>query len=90
MADYNGRCVEHTVLKSGHRISTAFLVFDHNLMGPGDPILWNTIVTDRNGKERIYGKYRSLIQAKIGHKAAVAVIGLLERNEEKDGSEGGN
>ncbi len=77
LSNYHGRCVAHDMLASGHRISTAFLVFDHNVLGNGPPVLWNTIVTDPRGNERIYGRYSTFEEALEGHTSAVSVINLL-------------
>lgn len=77
LSNYQGRCLAHDPTPNGYRVSTAFLVFDHNLLGEGPPVLWNTIITDRQGNQRIYGKYATLEEARQGHEAACIVVGLL-------------
>lgn len=77
LSNYHGRCLAHEALPNGFTVSTAFLVFDHNLLGEGPPILWNTIVTDPRGSQRLYGKYASMEEAQDGHLTASAVVRLL-------------
>lgn len=79
IANFEDRCLAHDILPDGTRISTAFLVFDHNLFGEGPPILWNTIVTEPCGRQKLFGKYSTLRDAVLGHQRAVAVIALLAK-----------
>jgi hypothetical protein len=55
----------------GHFISTVFLGIDHNFLGEGPPILWETMVFDPDGKALDQIRYNSLDAARNGHKAAV-------------------
>ena len=77
LSNYQGRCLAHDTTVGGCKISTAFLVFDHNLLGEGPPVLWNTIVTDLKGNQRIFGKYATMEEALLGHETAKAVISLV-------------
>lgn len=76
LADYEGRCLAHTLTKKGISVSTAFLVFDHNPFGD-KPVLWNTIVRTPQGQERLMGRYSSLDEAREGHTRCVAFLELV-------------
>ncbi len=77
LSDYRGRCLRYDETQNGYRVSTAFLVFDHNLLGDGAPVLWNTIVTKPDGNQRLYGKYATREAATQGHQNALAVLNLI-------------
>lgn len=54
----------------GIRVSTVFLGLDHNFIGDGPPILWETMIFGgrRDGYQR---RYSSLYAAIEGHKEAL-------------------
>lgn len=75
----NDRAVDYTVIKEPNRrgnggvhVSTVFLGIDHNFSNKGDPVLWETLVF--GGPYNDQGeRYRSLTDAKRGHKKWVAI-----------------
>ncbi len=76
LADFRGRTVCYDILSTGFRVSTSFLVFDHNPFGPS-PVLFNTIATATDGTERVLGRYRTLAEAKRGHEQALSFLRLV-------------
>lgn len=76
MADFRGRAVCHDTLPSGFKVSTSFLVFDHDPFG-SSPVLFNTIVTAPDGTERVLGRYGSLHEARAGHARALSFVKLV-------------
>ena len=86
LADYRGRCLAYEQTSNGYQVSTSFLVFDHNLLGDR-PILWNTIVSDPQGHQRILGRYSTEREARLGHRQIVSFISLIGEQGE-GGSDG--
>lgn len=71
----NERSVARTAVGE-HKVSTVFLVIDHNFMGEGDPVLFETMVFSEENKE-IDGftrRYSTWEQAEQGHKELVKMV----------------
>lgn len=60
------------VTKKGVRVSTVFLGLDHNY-GLGEPILWETMIFGNNVGD-IMCRYRTMNQAREGHRQAVKLV----------------
>lgn len=56
----------------GERVSTVFLGLDHNFLGDGPPILWETMILGIDGLD-YQKRYTSEADAKIGHDEAVRI-----------------
>ena len=77
------RIVKQDNLKNGLFVSTVFLALDHNFLGKGKPILFETMVFAPRKKIKILGKrkiiredldqnrYRTWKEAEKGHKEMV-------------------
>lgn len=76
LADYRNRALACDTCPSRHRVSTSFLVFDHSYFGP-EPVLYNTIVTEPCGAERIAGRYATRAEAEQGHQEVLALVSLV-------------
>lgn len=76
LSDFEGRCLAFTRTRNGFQVSTAFLVFDHNAFGER-PVLWNTIITDPDGGQRLMGRYSSEEDARRGHAHACSFLELV-------------
>lgn len=55
-------------------VSTVFLCIDHNFLGSGPPILFETMVFDKNENSVYTERYRSYEEAEEGHKAACNLV----------------
>jgi hypothetical protein len=77
LASIEGRCVACERTPGRFWVSTAFLVFDHNALGDGPPVLWNTYVYAPDGSSKLMGRYSSLDEAVAGHREAVTFVGLV-------------
>ncbi len=65
----NSNTIDFTVLNDGElQISTVFLGFGHGINGDE---LFETMVFDRNGKSVLQHRYRTLQEAKNGHKHVI-------------------
>lgn len=84
MEDHDRRVVKHEMVDQV-LVSTVFLGIDHNWLGGGEPILWETMCFDhsdvaRRGKRQWSGmldyqeRYRSHEEALAGHEEAVAWV----------------
>lgn len=58
----------------GWRVSTVFLVLDHNFTGVGPPILWETMVFNSEGDIEGCLRYSSREDAQRGHNEHVALV----------------
>lgn len=56
---------------AAHFVSTVFLYLDHNWGGEGGPILFETLVMDRDFNEVAGCRYRTWDEAEAGHKEYV-------------------
>ncbi len=75
--------------KVGYKtVSTVFLSIDHRF-GPGDPILWETIIFNHDGSASIYQeRYSSQEDALKGHTKAVnSLLHRFNRYDEHDQAE---
>jgi hypothetical protein len=55
-------------LPNGYRVSTAFLGVDHNILGTGAPLLWETLIVDEREHKVMQERYTSYEQAVAGHR----------------------
>lgn len=66
------RRVASDELPNGARVSTVFLIMDHNFTGFGPPVLWETMIFGLPGEEDDYQmRYSSVEEAREGHKQAI-------------------
>lgn len=73
LSDGDARTVNKTSLPGDVKVSTVFLVIDHNWSGKGPPILWETMIF--GGHYDLWTeRYISLENAEAGHEAAVAMV----------------
>lgn len=56
------------------RVSTVFLGLDHNWRPGGAPLLFETMVFDEDGTDRLCQRYTLRSLALAGHQAAVALV----------------
>lgn len=71
--DLSDRQVANDELTEKVQISTVFLGMDHNFIGKGDPILWETMIF--GGKHDGYQeRYTSREEALIGHQKAIDLV----------------
>lgn len=50
-SNFDNRILQRTITKTGETVSTVFLGFDH-AWGGGPPILWETMIYDKDGRFR--------------------------------------
>ncbi len=62
----------------GIDVSTVFLGLNHDFMGEGSPILWETMIFDTENQEPLFDEYQeryaSFDEARAGHERAVAFV----------------
>src|SRR5262245_48559522 len=64
------------------RLSTVFLTFDHNLLGKGPPVLFETMLFGQQGQGDLYcERYHTWAEAEAGH---ARVLQWLEKAEAID------
>lgn len=54
----------------GNRISTVFLGMDNNLWGKGKPLIFETMVFDKEGNDIYMERYSTWQESEIGHEKA--------------------
>ncbi len=70
---YEGKQEERRVGRDeidDYDISTVFLALDHNFWG-GEPLVFETMIFDKNGDEIYLRRYSTWTEAEKGHKKAV-------------------
>jgi hypothetical protein len=77
LASADSRCAAVTRMPDGFVLSTAFLVMDHNWIGGGPRVLWDTRLLGPNGECRILAKYATLAEAEVGHRQCLALLQLV-------------
>lgn len=84
--DTKSRIVKQEECKA-HRISTVFLGIDHNWVGT-DPLLFETMVFDKNGNEVYCDRCSTWDEAELMHEKAVKEfnLGLLTDNSQYETS----
>lgn len=55
--------------------STVFLGIDHNFSGAGEPLLFETMIFDKDGDELYQERYSTWEEAEAGHEKAIKHIG---------------
>lgn len=69
----SNRVVDQTQIGGKVMVHTVFLGIDHNFDGQGEPILFETVVFGGE-HEGVSQRYRTLFEAKNGHKDIVRAI----------------
>lgn len=64
------RSIAHTIIDDGIFVSTVFLGIDHNFLGSGPPILWETMIFGGQ-HDQYQDRYTSKEDALKGHEIAV-------------------
>lgn len=69
----------------GHRVSTVFLEIDHRFFGPGDPIVFETMIfSDDPGVDEFQKRYTTYEDALQGHQRALEALEAWEAHKTRE------